>query len=133
MVPHANEDQARKGAVPMKLASGDMLTFRLDACGCVLQCIGHDDVPRVEKEGRGWNDGDSVSLQGTDVAFLLYRLTTGADGVVVAEASGASRLRVTNTKASVVLKTRNNEVQLTAYERYMLVAALESQVWRLFQ
>lgn len=122
----------------MKLASGDMLTFRLDACGCVLQCIGRDDVPRVEKEGRGWNDGDSVSLQGTDVALLLYRLTTGAGGVVAAEASGTPRLCVTAIydspgKVSVSLKTKNIEIQLNAYERYMLVAALESQVWRLFQ
>ena len=123
----------------MKLASGDMLTFGLDARGCVIQCIGRDDVPRVEKEGRGWRDGDRVFLQGTDVALLLYRLTTGgADGTVVAETSRTSMLCVKTTydelgKVSVILKTDNNEIRLKAYERDMFVTALESQVWRFFQ
>ena len=122
----------------MKLASGDMLKLRLlDARGCELQCIGRNDVPRVEKEGIGWSDGDLVSLQGTDVALLLYLLTTAAGGVV-AEASGTPKLRVTTTydelcKDWIVLETKNIEIRLTAYERYMLVAALESQAWRLFQ
>lgn len=123
----------------MKLASGDMLTFKLDACGCVLQCIGSNDVPRVEKEGRGWNDGDLVSLQGTDVALLLYRLTTGgADGIVVAETPRTSMLCVTTAydalgKVTVVFKTDSNEIRLKAYERDMFVTALESQAWRFFQ
>ena len=122
----------------MKLASGDMLTFGLDARGCVIQCIGRDDVPRIEKEGRGWEDGDSVFLQGTGVALLLYRLTGGPNGVVVAEASGTSTLDVTTVfdafgEIAFVLKTDNNEIRLKAYERDMFVKALESQVWRFFQ
>lgn len=123
----------------MKMASGDMLTFRLDSRGCVIQCIGRDDVPRVEKAGRGWEDGDRVFLQGTDVALLLYRLTAGgADGVVVAETPRTSMLRVTTTydelgKVTFVLKTDGNEIRLKSYERDMFVAALGSQVWRLFQ
>lgn len=123
----------------MKLASGDMLTFGLDARGCVLQCIGRDDVPRVEKEGRGWRDGDRVFLQGTDVALLLYRLTTGgADGIVVAETPRTSMLCVTTAydelgKVTVVFRTDHNVIHLKAYERDMLVDAINSQVWRLFQ
>lgn len=125
----------------MKLASGDMLMFRLDSRGCVLQCIGRGDVPRIEKEGRGWNDGDSVFLQGTDVAFLLHVLTSGPGGavVVVGATSSTSMLCVKTTynelgKVTVVVfKTDNNEIHLKAYERDMFVTALESQVWRLFQ
>lgn len=125
----------------MKLASGDMLTFGLDARGCVIQCIGRDDVPRAEKEGRGWRDGDRVFLQGTDVALLLYRLTTGganANGFVVAETPRTSMLCVTTAydelgKVTVVFRTDHNVIRLKAYERDMLVEAINSQVWRLFQ
>ena len=121
----------------MKLASGDMLTFGLDTRGCVLQCIGHDDVPRVEKEGRGWRDGDRVILQGTDVALLLYRLTTGG-GMVVAETPRTSMLCVNTScdergEITYVFKTDSNEIRLKAYERDMFMTALESQVWRFFQ
>jgi len=123
----------------MKLASGDMLTFRLDSNGCVVQCIGRDDVPRVEKEGRGWRDGDRAFLQGTDVALLLHLLTTsGPGGIVVASTPSTSMLCVTTTyeksgEVEVVFKTDDNEIRLKAYERDMLVTALGSQVWRLFQ
>ena len=121
----------------MKLASGDMLTFGLDARGCVIQCIGRDDVPRVEKEGRGWRDGDRVFLQGTDAALLLYLLMTGADGGVVAATPRTSMLCVKTVydergEATVVFKTDNNETRLKVHERYMFVTALESQAWRLF-
>jgi hypothetical protein len=124
----------------MKLASGDMLTFRLDSRGCVIQCIGRDDVPRVEKEGRGWRDGDSAYLRGTDVALLLHLLTTvsGPGGIVVAPTPSTSMLCVTTAyeksgKFTVILKTDNNEIRLKAYERDMFVTALGSQVWRFFQ
>ncbi len=123
----------------MKLASGDMLTFRLDSNGCVVQCIGRDDVPRVEKEGRGWRDGDRVFLQGTDTALLLHLLTTsGPGGIVMAPTPTTSMLCVTTTydelgRATVIFKTDNNEIRLKAYERDMFVEAIKSQVWRLFQ
>ena len=123
----------------VKLASGDMVRFEVGNDGrAVLQVIGRDDVPRVEKEGYGWRDGDRVFLQGAAVALLLYRLTTGgADGAVVAETPRTSMLCVKTTydelgKVTVVFKTNNNEIQLKAYERDMLVTAIESQVWRLF-
>ena len=123
----------------VKLASGDMVRFDTGNGEAVLQVIGRDDAPRIEKEGRGWRDGDRVFLQGTDVALLLYRLTTGgADGTVVAETSRTSMLCVKTTydelgKVAVILKTDNNEIRLKAYERDMFVTALESQVWRFFQ
>lgn len=123
----------------VKLASGDMVRFEISDNGCVIQCIGREDVPRIEKEGRGWRDGDRVFLQGTDVALLLYRLTTsGADGFVVAETPRTSMLCVKTVfepsgEVTVVFKTDDNEIYLKAYERDMFVTALESQVWRFFR
>lgn len=124
----------------VKLASGDMVRFEIGNNGeAVLQVIGRDDVPRVEKEGLGWRDGDRVFLQGTDVALLLYRLTTGgADGVVVAETPSTSMLCVTTAydelgKVTVVFKTDRNVIHMKAYERDMLVDAINSQVWRMFR
>ena len=124
----------------VKLASGDMVRFEIGNDGkAVLQVIGRGDVPRVEKEGRGWRDGDTAVLSGADVALFLYRLTTAnADGCVAAGVPGSSRLIVSTMhdelgRVTVVLETDDNEIRLKAYERDMLVAALGSQVWRLFQ
>jgi hypothetical protein len=124
----------------VKLASGDMVRFETGNNGeAVLQVIGRDDAPRIEKEGRGWRDGDTVVLTGSEVALLLYRLTTAnADGSVVVGAQGSSKLAVFTEhdelgRVTVVLETDDNVILMKAYERDMLVTALESQVWRLFQ
>lgn len=125
----------------VKLASGDMVRFEVDANAVVIQVIGRDDAPRIEKEGRGWRDGDTAVLTGSEVALLLYRLTTAnADGCVTtgATGSGSSKLIVGTMhdelgKATVVLETDDNVIHMKAYERDMLVTALGSQVWRLFQ
>lgn len=124
----------------VKLVSGDMVRFETGNNGeAVLQVIGRDDVPRVEKEGRGWRDGDTAVLTGSEVALLLYRLTTAnADGCVVAGVPGSSKLLVNTLhdelgRVTVVLETDDNVIHMKAYERDMLVDAINSQVWRLFQ
>lgn len=123
----------------VKLVSGDMVRFGVDSSKALLQVIGRDDAPRIEKSGYGWSDGDTAVLTGSDVALLLYRLTTAnADGCVVAGVPGSSKLLVGTLhdelgKVTVVLETDNLVVHMKAYERDMLVEAINSQVWRLFQ
>ena len=124
----------------VKLASGDMVRFETGNNGeAVLQVIGRDDAPRIEKEGRGWRDGDTAVLTGADVALLLYRLTTAnADGCVVAGVPGSSKLLVNTLhdelgRVTVVLEMDDVVAHMKAYERDMLVSAIESQIWRLFQ
>ena len=125
----------------IKLASGDMMRFEIGNGGkAVLQVIGRVDVPRIEKSGYGWRDGDTAVLTGSDVALLLYRLSTGnADGCVTTGATGpgSSKLIVSTMhdelgKVTVVLETDNNVIHMKAYERDMFVSAVESQAWRLF-
>jgi len=124
----------------VRLASGDMVRFETGNNGeAVLQVIGRDDAPRIEKEGRGWRDGDTAVLTGADVALLLYRLTTAnADGCVVAGVPGSSKLLVNTLhdelgRVTVVLEMDDVVAHMKAYERDMLVSAIESQIWRLFQ
>lgn len=126
----------------VKLASGDMVRFEIGNDGkAVLQVIGRDDVPRIEKEGRGWRDGDTAVLTGSEVALLLYRLTTAnADGCVTtgATGTGSSKLIVSTMhdelgRVTVVLETDDNVIHMKAYERDMLVDAINSQVWRMFR
>lgn len=123
----------------VKLASGDMVRFEVDGNAAVIQVIGRDDAPRIEKEGRGWRDGDTAVLTGADVALLLYRLTTAnADGCVVAGVPGSSKLLVNTLhdelgRVTVVLEMDDVVAHMKAYERDMLVSAIESQIWRLFQ
>lgn len=123
----------------VKLASGDMVRFGVDSSKALLHVIGRDDAPRVEKSGYGWRDGDTAVLTGADVALLLYRLTTAnADGCVVAGVPGSSKLLVNTLhdelgRVTVVLEMDDVVAHMKAYERDMLVSAIESQVWRLFQ
>ena len=123
----------------VKLASGDMVRFGVDSSKALLHVIGRDDAPRIEKSGYGWRDGDTAVLTGADVALLLYRLTTAnADGCVVAGVPGSSKLLVNTLhdelgRVTVVLEMDDVVAHMKAYERDMLVSAIESQVWRLFQ
>ena len=123
----------------VKLASGDMVRFEIDANAAVIQVIGRDDAPRIKKEGRGWRDGGTAVLTGSEVALLLYRLTTAnADGCVVAGVPGSSKLLVNTLhdelgRVTVVLEMDDVVAHMKAYERDMLVSAIESQAWRLFQ
>lgn len=123
----------------VKLASGDMVRFGVDSSKALLHVIGRDDAPRIEKSGYGWRDGDTAVLTGADVALLLYRLTTAnADGCVVAGVPGSSKLLVNTLhdelgRVTVVLEMDDVVAHMKAYERDMLVSAIESQIWRLFQ
>lgn len=124
----------------VRLASGDMMRFDIDGRGkAVLQVIGRDDVPRIEKAGRGWNDGDTVVLSGSDLALFLHRLweASPVTRCVVTGGSGSSKLlvgtRSDETGGTVfALETDVNTVHMKAYERDMLMSAIKSQVWRLF-
>lgn len=123
----------------IKLASGDMMRFEIgNGDKAVLQVVGRVDVPRIEKSGYGWGDGDTAVLTGSDVALLLYRLSTAnADGCVTTGAPGSSKLLVSTLydelgKVTIVLETDNNVIHMKAYERDMFVSAVESQAWRLF-
>lgn len=117
----------------MKLASGDMLTFGIDSRGCVIQCIGRGDVPRVEREGRGWDDGDRVFLQGADMARFLDMIFSRQPGAVVDKTAGSSGLSIRREGDTLFLETDANAVSLTNAEQCLFVVALQSQVWRLFQ
>lgn len=124
----------------VRLASGDMIRFDVDSRGkAVLQVIGRDDVPRIEKEGRGWNDGDTVVLTGSELALFLHRLweASPSTSCVVAGGPGSSKLLVGTRTDELgglvfVLETDVNTVHMKAYERDMLMSAIKSQVWRLF-
>lgn len=125
----------------VRLASGDMIRFDIDSRGkAVLQVIGRDDGPRIEKEGRGWNDGDTVVLSGSDVALFLNRLWEASPVAhcVVTGGSGSSKLLVRTRYDEIggavfVLETDANTVHMKAYERDMLMSAIKSQAWRIFQ
>lgn len=125
----------------VKLASGDMIRFDIDSRGkAVLQVIGRDDVPRIEREGRGWNDGDTVVLSGSDLALFLHRLREASPVTrcVVMGDPGSSMLLVSTrsdeTRGTVfVLETDVSTVHMKAYERDMLMSAIKSQAWRIFQ
>jgi len=117
----------------MTLDSEDRIFFDVTPTHMVLQV--------VSAENLGDDDGgcDTVVLHGRDVALLLYRLTTAnADGCVTAGAPGSSMLRTQATydnlgRVTILLETHRNLIRMNAYERDMLVSAIESQVWRLFQ
>ena len=125
----------------VRLASGDMIRFDIGSRGkAVLQVIGHDDVPRIEKEGCGWNDGDTVVLSGSGLALFLHRLREASPVTrcVVTGGSGSSKLMVSTRSdaaggAVFVLETDVNTVHMEAYERDMLMSAIKSQTWRIFQ
>lgn len=124
----------------VKLASGDMVRFEVGSNGkAVLQVIGRDDVPRVEKEGRGWRDGDTAVLTGPDVATLLHVATLPHfDGFVVEQGRpGTSSLVVATGYDDtggirMTLVGDTCSATLNAPERVMLVEAIKSQVWRMF-
>jgi len=125
----------------VKLASGDMVRFETGNNGeAVLQVIGRADAPRIEKEGRGWRDGDTIVLTGSDVAMLLHVATLPHfDGFVVEQGRpGTSGLAVStgcDDRGGIRMALVGDTclATLNGPERVMLVEAIKSQVWRLFQ
>lgn len=129
----------------VKLASGDVVRFVIGGVGssagkALLQVIGRDDVPRIEKSGYGWNDGDTAVLTGADVAMLLHVATLPHfDGFVVEQGRPGTSSLVVSTSCDdhggvkMALVGDTCSATLNASERVMLVEAVKSQVWRLFQ
>lgn len=119
----------------MTLASGDRLFVNVDANCMKMQLIGHFAGP-TGNEPYGWKDGDVVFLNGTQVAKLLELATTPHSDRIVVESNrpGTSGLTVaTDGEVRMALVGDTCEARLNNPERVMLVEAIKSQVWRLFQ
>lgn len=124
----------------MTLDSGDRIFFNMTSTCMVLQVISMVNLSEDNlSDTANRNGADAVCLHGRDVAHLLGRLSkANADGCVVAGVPGSSKLLVNTLrdelgKVTIVLETDDNVIHMRAYERDMLVSAIESQVWRLFQ
>jgi hypothetical protein len=123
----------------MKLKSGDMLFMDYGSDALKLQIIGRGDVPRVEREGRGWRDGDTVLLKGTNVADFLDALDY-TSGMYVLGGSGLSvKIGYNNSLPAhgretsfVVLFTKDVSVKLTWPERTLLMYAVRNFAWKMF-
>lgn len=118
----------------MKLKYGDMLVMDVRNGALSLQIIGRDDVPRVEKEGRGWRDGATVILSGADAAEFLDVLSGTAGGREI----GDSGLFVgfeydVSGLDALVLFAEGVSARLTWPERTLLLYAVQNLAWRLFQ
>ena len=123
----------------MKLKCGDMLIMDEGNGTLKLQIIGRDDVPRVEKEGRGWRDGATALLKGADVAEFLNALSNNISGEYAVGESGLSmKVEYNKLTASVldtpllVLSAKGVSAKLTWSERTMLVWAVRGFAWRIF-
>lgn len=123
----------------MTLASGDRLFVGVDADCMKMQFIGYV-AGQTGNEPYGWNDGDVVLLDGRQVAVLLHAATSPHyDGVVVEKGrQGTSGLVVDtgcndNSGVKMTLVGDTCEARLNSPERVMLVEAIKSQAWRLFQ
>lgn len=122
----------------MKLRSGDMLIMDEGNGMLKLQIIGRDDVPRIEKEGRGWSDGATVLMKGTDVAEFQNALDSTSGEYVVGDSGLSVKVDYNRTPASgwgpsgIVLSIKGVSVELTWHERTMLVWAVRGLAWRMF-
>ena len=118
----------------MKLKSGDMLTMNVENGAMTLQIIGRGDVPRVEKEGRGWNDGAKAILGGADVAELLYVIGSSGEGGEIGDTGLSVKFRrgVTLGLWHLVLSVDGHSAELSWPERVLLMHAIRSHAWRLF-
>ena len=123
----------------MTLASGDRLFVDVDANCMKMQLIGHV-AGQTGNEPYGWGDGDVVFLNGRQVALLLHAATSPHSDRIVVESNrpGTSGLIVgtdcdEHGGVRMALVGDTCEARLNAPERVMLVEAVKSQVWRLFQ
>lgn len=118
----------------MKLKYGDMLIMDAGNGALKLQVIGRDDVPRVEREGRGWRDGATALLKGADAAEFLDVISgSGGSGEI-----GDSGLSVKfeyddiSSLQLLVLSADGVSVELTWSERTLLLYAVRDLAWKLF-
>lgn len=119
----------------MKLRSGDMLII-VDHWNNALklQIIGRDDVPRVEKEGRGWSDGATVLLKGADVAEFMEALESTYGEYEIGDIVLSVKFEYDDTLGSdsVVLSAKGVSVRLTWPERTLLMYAVRGLAWKMF-
>ena len=117
----------------MKLRYGDMLVMHVENGALSLQLIGRGDVPRVEREGRGWNDGATALLKGADAAEFLDVLSGTAGGREIGDSGLSTEFRHDTPGLGVlVLSAEGVSVWLTWPERTLLLYAVRGLAWRLF-
>lgn len=119
----------------MKLKYGDMLVMNVGNGALSLQLIGRDDVPRVEKEGRGWRGGAMVLLNGADVAEFLDVISGSAGGREIGDSGLSVEFKYGGLLESTTftLSAKGVSVKLTWPERTLLLYAIRSLAWKMFQ
>jgi hypothetical protein len=104
-----------------------------------LQIIGRDDVPRVEREGRGWRDGATAMLKGADVAELLDALSNASGEYGTGDSGLSMKGSYNDPSASgrelpvLVMSAKGVSARLTWPERTLLMYAVRDLAWRMFQ
>ena len=119
----------------MKLKYGDMLVMNFENGALSLQLIGRNDVPRVEREGRGWRDGATVLLKGADVAEFLDVTGGSAGGREIGDSGLSVEFEYDGLLGSTAftLSAEGVSVELTWPERTLLLYAIRSLAWKMFQ
>lgn len=132
----------------MTLKSGDRVFFDVATAHMTLQFMSKENLEKEigecddsRPETLDTIDGhDTVVLRGADVAKLLDAVRYRDEPCVVVEKNrpGTSWLHLarhisTTGDDTFTLEGDANTVTLTAAERSLLAAAIESRVWRLFQ
>ena len=119
----------------MKLKYGDMLVMDARNGALSLQLIARGDVPRVEREGRGWSDGATVLLKGADAAAFLDVLSGSAGEHEIGDSGLFMEFGYDDLtgRSTLVLFAEGVSVKLTWAERTLLMYAVRNLAWRLFQ
>lgn len=115
----------------MKLKYGGMLVMDVGNGALSLQLIGRRDVPRVEREGRGWRDGITVLLKGADVAEFLDVISGAAGGREIGDSGLFAKFE--SEPDVFVLSVGGVSARLTWPERTLLLYAVRNIAWKLFQ
>ena len=127
----------------MKFRSGDMLVMD-DRNGVLrngvlkLQIIGRNDVPRVERAGRRWDDGATVMLKGADVAEFLDALRSTSGEYEIGDSGLSIKFEYDSPPASgletpdLVLSAKGMSARLTWPERTLLIYAIWDLAWKMF-
>ena len=117
----------------MTLESGDRVFFDVTTTHMTLQAVQFDNLEQDAESLEYKGDCDTVILYGRDVAVLLDALVCQKPTKVVEKSAESSMLSTKVTNDAFWLVTDDNAVSLTESERAMLVGAVASRTWRLFQ
>ena len=118
----------------MTLESGDRVFFDITPTHMTLQAVQFDNLEQDGESLEYKGDCDTVVLYGRDVARLLDALTNPWKEVAVVKSSSESSMLSTKATSNTFwLETDDNAVSLTGPERDMLLGAIASRAWRLFQ